>query len=224
VCKDFNIRQTSIETWLPFDQLNNTSTFDIKSLKARYGVGGCDLSSTTDLTAAKVIFMVPNDKNIYVLQMYWLPEDLIEQRSKEDKIPYTTWRDLGLLRTSEGNSVHPKHVTEWFIEVQQQLDIYIPWIGYDSWSAKYWVEEMQGYFGKESMIPVIQGKKTLSGPMKKLGADLESKLIIYNNNPIDKSEFFFPISSTSAIDLLILIGISEYKSNVVNSVVPLIVA
>ena len=186
VCKEFNIRETSIETWLTFDQLNNTSTFDIKSLKARYGVGGCDLSSTTDLTAAKVIFMVPNDKNIYVLQMYWLPEDLIEQRSKEDKIPYNTWRDLGLLRTSEGNRVHPKYVTEWFIEVQQQFDIYIPWIGYDSWSATYWVEEMQGYFGKESMIPIIQGKKTLSGPMKQLGADLESKLIIYNNHPIDK--------------------------------------
>jgi len=186
VCKEFNIRETSIETWLTFDQLNNTSTFDIKSLKARYGVGGCDLSSTTDLTAAKVIFMVPNDKNIYVLQMYWLPEDLIEQRSKEDKIPYNTWRDLGLLRTSEGNRVHPKYVTEWFIEVQQQYDIYIPWIGYDSWSATYWVEEMQGYFGKESMIPIIQGKKTLSGPMKQLGADLESKLIIYNNHPIDK--------------------------------------
>ena len=36
------------------------------------------------------------------------------------------------------------------------------------------------------MIPVIQGKKTLSAPMKTLGADLSSKLIIYNNNPVDK--------------------------------------
>jgi len=36
------------------------------------------------------------------------------------------------------------------------------------------------------MTPVIQGKKTLSGPMHKLAADLESKLIVYNNNPIDK--------------------------------------
>jgi phage terminase large subunit-like protein len=45
---------------------------------------------------------------------------------------------------------------------------------------------MAGYFGKEAMIPVIQGMKTLSGPMKGLGADLESKLIVYNNHPIDK--------------------------------------
>ena len=59
-------------------------------------------------------------------------------------------------------------------------------IGYDSWSAVYFVEDMQDYFGKKSMIPVIQGKKTLSAPMKAMGADLERKIIVYNNNPVDR--------------------------------------
>jgi phage terminase large subunit-like protein len=186
LCKDFNIRETSSEAWLPFEVILNKETYNLLDLKPKYGIGGADLSSTTDLTAAKVIFMVPNDKHVYVLQMYWLPEDLLEKRVKEDKIPYDIWRDMGLLRTCEGNSVHAKYVTEWFLEVMNEHGIYLPWIGYDSWSAKYWVEEMQGHFGEQSMIPIIQGKKTLSGPMKLLGADLESKLIIYNNNPIDK--------------------------------------
>jgi phage terminase large subunit-like protein len=184
--KDFNIRETSSEAWLTFEQLNNAETFDVKSLNPKYGIGGVDLSSTTDLTAAKVIFMVPDDPKIYVLQMYWLPEDLLEQRAKEDKIPYDIWHDMGLLRTTPGNSVHAKFVTEWFLEIQNEYDIYLPWIGYDSWSAKYWVEEMVGHFGKEAMVPVIQGKKTLSAPMKLLGADLEAKRIVYNNHPIDK--------------------------------------
>jgi phage terminase large subunit-like protein len=184
--KDFNIRETSSEAWLTFEQLNNQETFDVKVLKPTYGIGGVDLSSTTDLTAAKVIFMVPGNPKIYVMQMYWLPEDLLEQRAKEDKIPYDIWHEMGLLRTTPGNSIHPKFVTEWFLEVQNDFDIYMPWIGYDSWSAKYWVEEMQGYFGKEAMVPVIQGKKTLSAPMKLLGADIEAKQVIYNNNPIDK--------------------------------------
>ncbi len=186
VCKDFNIRETSSEAWLTFEQLDNRETFDLEKLKPRYGIGGCDLSSTTDLTAAKVIFQVPDDPHVYVLQMYWLPEDLLDQRVKEDKIPYDVWRDMGLLRTCPSNKVHAKYVTEWFKEIQEQHDIYIPWVGYDSWSATYFVEEMRGTFGKESMIPVIQGKKTLSAPMKQLGADLASKLIVYNNNPIDK--------------------------------------
>ncbi|PDY73619.1 terminase [Bacillus cereus] len=184
--KDFNIRETSTEAWLTFEQLNNKAKFDISALKPSYGIGGCDLSSTTDLTAAKVIFMVPDDPHIYVKQMYWLPEDLLEQRSKEDDIPYDLWHEQELLRTTPGNSVHYKYVTHWFLEMRDEFGIYLPWIGYDRWSANYWVEEMEGYFGKESMIPVAQGKQTLSSPMKLLGADLESKLVNYNNNPIDK--------------------------------------
>ena len=93
---------------------------------------------------------------------------------------------MGLLRTCPENKVHQKYVTEWFVELMNEYHIYIPWCGYDAWSAVYWVEEMRGYFGEEAMIPVVQGKKTLSGPMKQLAADLESKLIVYNNNPIDK--------------------------------------
>ena len=186
VCKDFNIRETNGEAWLTFDQLNNQEKFDIEELKPRYGIGGVDLASTTDLTAATVIFMLPNDDKIYVEQMYWLPEDLLEKRVVEDRVPYDQWKDLGLLRTTPGNKVHYKFVVDWFVEMQNEKDIYIPWIGYDSWSATYFVEEMKNYFGEQAMEPVIQGKKTLSSPMKSLGADLESKRIVYNNNPILK--------------------------------------
>lgn len=184
--KDFNIRDTSTEAWLTFEQIDNKETFNILELKPRYGIGGVDLSETTDLTSACVLFMIPSDDKIYFEHMYWLPEELLEQRAREDKVPYDIWHEMGLLRTTPGNTIHPKFVTQWFLEVQNELDIYLPWIGYDRWSAKYWVEEMEGYFGKTAMIPVAQGKKTLSGPMKKLGADLSSKKIIYNNNPITK--------------------------------------
>ena len=186
LCKEFNIRETSSEAWLTFEQVNNQTLFNLKELKPRYGIGGTDLSDTTDLTAAKVIFMVPNDEHIYVLQMYWIPEDLVEQKVRDDKIPYDIWIDQGLMRTCPGNKNHPKYVTKWFLEMQNDNDIYIPWTGYDAWSAAYWVDEMQQNFGKESMIAVHQGKKTLSAPMKSLGADLDKKLIVYNNNPIDK--------------------------------------
>lgn len=184
--KDFNIRETSKAAWLNFEDLNNEKMFNVVDLKPKYGIGGADLSKTTDLTAAKVIFMIPNDPNVYVLQMYWLPEELLEERVKEDKIPYDIWLQKGYLRVTPENSVHPKYVTEWFVELQEQYGIYLPYIGYDGWSAKYWVDEMAGYFGKQAMIPVIQGKKTLSAPMYQLEADLKSKKVIYNNNPIDK--------------------------------------
>ena len=186
VCKEFNVPETSTESWLTFEELDNRALFDLKELKPRYGIGGCDLSSTTDLTNATIIFMFPKDEHIYVLQMYWLPEDLLEKRVKEDKIAYDMWLEKGLLRVCPGNKIHYKYVKEWFLEVQNELDIYLMKCGYDSWSASYFVEDMENTFGKSVMEPVIQGKKTLSGPMKSLGADLSKKRIVYNNNPILK--------------------------------------
>jgi phage terminase large subunit-like protein len=206
--KDFNIRETSSEAWLTYEQLNNPATFDLSQLKPSYGIGGTDLSKTTDLTAAKVLFMLPNDPDIYVTQMYWLPEDLLEQRAKEDKIPYPLWEEQGLLRTTPGNKVHPKFVTEWYLELRDEHGIYLPWIGYDAWSAEYWVEEMSSYFGAESMIKVHQGKKTLSGPMYSLAADLEKKMINYNNNSIDK----WCLSNT-AVEIDKNLNIQPHKTN-----------
>lgn len=186
LCKEFNIPETSVESWLTYEQLNNTETFDIKKLKPRYGIGGADLSSTTDLTAAKMIFQLPGDRNIYVMSMYWMAEELVEKRVSEDRIPYDLWIEQGYVRTCPGNKIHAKYVTQWFEELQNEFDIYMFKCGYDAWSAVYWVEEMENTFGKGIMEPVRQGKKTLSNPMKSLKNDLESHIVIYNNNPVDK--------------------------------------
>ena len=46
-----------------------------------------------------------------------------------------------------------------------------------TWSASYWVDEIQDTFGKGVFVPVQQTMKTLSLPMKQLGADFDSKLM-----------------------------------------------
>ena len=187
LCKDFNVRETATEAFLTFEQLNNEATFDIGILKPRYGIGGIDLSATTDLTCATMLFKTLEDeKRFYVEQMYWIPEELLEKRVNEDKVPYDIWLKRGFVRVSPGNSIDYRLIVEWFEEMQNEKDIYLFKCGYDSWSAKYFVQDMINTFGEPTMEPVIQGKKTLSGPMKALGADLEAKLINYNNNPVLK--------------------------------------
>lgn len=189
VCKEFNIRETTGEAWLSFEDLHNTATHDIDILKPRYAIGGIDLSSTTDLTAAKLLYRVKDDPTIYTESMYWIPEDLLQQKVDEDMIPYDVWRDKGFIRTCPGNKINPHIVTEWFLEIKNDHDVYIPWIGYDSWSSAYWIDEMRSEFGKEAMIPVVQGYKTFTNPMKILGADLAAKRINYNCNPVDVWNF-----------------------------------
>lgn len=186
VTKDFNIRETTSEAWLTYEQLNNPATFDIAELKPSYAIGGADLSSTTDLTCATLLFMVPEDPHIYVKQMYWLPEDVLERRENEDHVRYTFWKEQGWLRTCPGNQIDYKHVVEWFVEMQNEHGIYLSFFGYDAWSAVYFIKDMESNFGSYGMEKVIQGKFSLSAPMKSLGADLEAKVINYNNNPILK--------------------------------------
>ena len=106
--------------------------------------------------------------------MYWLPSDLLEKRTEEDKIPYTTWYEQGLLRVSEGNKVNYKDIAKWMLEIQNELDIYVYKIGYDNWSSTYLIDELEQTFGKVTE-PVIQGAKTFSNPLKRVQAELESK-------------------------------------------------
>ena len=103
--KDFNIPETDESAWLNLEDIINETELEwiedkgkfkvtdlIKSgdkvdaqsryIKARYGVGGFDLSETTDLTCASVLFQVEDDPRIYMQQMYWIPEELMEIRTR----------------------------------------------------------------------------------------------------------------------------------------------
>jgi len=182
--KDFNLRDTVAGTWLTFDQINNEETFTMDDIRDTYAVGGADLSSTTDLTCATLLIMKPGSEKIYCLQQYFLPAELVEQRVKEDKIPYDKWAERGLLTLCEGNKVRYSDVTAWFLRMVNEYSIHPVWVGYDPWNSKYWVDEMEAYGFR--MEVVRQGAQTLSRPMKELAADLMAKRINYNNNPILK--------------------------------------
>ena len=180
LCKDFNVRQNTINAWLTFEDLNNEEIYT--DWKDCYCIGGCDLSSTTDLTCATILGVV--NKKIRIKQMYWIPANLLEKKVIDDKIPYDKWLKAGWLRLSGDSKIDYHDVTKWFLEEVQQNDLRPLWVGYDSWNAQFWCDEMtsEGF----TMQEVRQGYKTESAPLKQMKADLIDKKINYNNNPILK--------------------------------------
>lgn len=180
LCKDFNVRQNDTQSWLTFEELNNDKKYT--EFKDCYCIGGCDLSSTTDLTCATLLGY--QNGEIKVKQMYFIPSNNLEFKIKDDKIPYDKWLQAGWLRLSEGAKVDYHDVTKWFIEQVNEFDLRPLWVGYDSWNAQYWCDDMKenGF----DMVEVRQGAKTMSAPMKQMKADLIDKKINYNNNPILK--------------------------------------
>lgn len=188
--KDFNYPQTNEAAWLNFEDLDNKEKFDIKF---DYCIGGFDAADSIDLNAAKAICMRPGDDKIYVRQMYWLPQAVIDKYSNEgkrqgrDNVPYELWMSQGYLRTCPGNKCDKRIFLEWFKELRDVEDLYTMYIGYDPWHIDdTLLREFQMEFGKNSMIPIRQGVYTLSQPMKDLAADFKTHNIVYNNNPIDK--------------------------------------
>lgn len=184
LCKDFNIRENESNAWLSFEQIKNSATFDISEVYNTYAIGGCDLSATTDLTAATLLIRKPKDPTVYVLQQYFLPRARIEKLEEKNtnEAPYRLWAERGLLTVCEGNRVNYSDVTAWYCQMRDEHKIDAFKIGYDRALAGYWVEEMKS--NGFTMEPVAQGAFTWSQPMREMGAAFADKIVNYNNNPM----------------------------------------
>jgi len=184
LCKDFNIKQVDQGAWLSFDDLNNEVKYELSSIKNSYAIGGVDLSSTTDLTAAVLVIQKRDDNMKYVLAHFFMPSDVVKKRMEEDNVPYDIWIKRGFITLTEGSQNDFSLVTQWFMKMIQEHQIRPLWVGFDPWNSQYWIKEMEelGF----NMEKVRQGVYSLSEPMKQLEADLKNRMINYDNNPILK--------------------------------------
>lgn len=182
--KDFNIPENSADIWLPYEAIVNDTVVDMEFLKNSYAVGGCDLSSTTDLTCATLLIRKPEDSRFFILQKYFLPAGKVMQDEGKDKreAPYKKWEEQKWLQTSQGATVDFHQVTEWFVQMVREYNIRPLWIGYDAALSGYWREEMEEY-GFE-MEKIRQGPFTWTYPFKELGGLFADHRVCYQNNPM----------------------------------------
>lgn len=64
-----------------------------------------DLSTTTDITAFVILSEPDDDGNRFLKTFLFCPEETIDKRSKEDKVPYRYWCDAGFLIATPGDVV-----------------------------------------------------------------------------------------------------------------------
>lgn len=185
LCKDFNVKASGPETWLSYEDVESSATFDMQDVYNTYAVGGCDLSATTDLTCATLLIRRSrNDPIIYVLQHYFIPQKRIDQLDEHNtqEAPYKLWAERGLLTICEGARVDYSEVTAWFCQMRDEYKIDAFKVGYDRALAGYWVDEMKA--NGFDMCSVAQGPFTWSQPMREMGAAFTDKKVNYNKNPV----------------------------------------
>ncbi len=182
LAKDFNIKQNNAAAWLLAEEISNEETFDIEEFRGSFAIGGVDLSKSGDLACARALFMRGGKK--YTLSQYFIPESKLDTLSSEDLPKFKEWIRSGKITVSDGNENDFRLVTAWFVKMFKEFGIKFYKIGYDKWSAVYFVKEMEeiGF----DMVRVEQNWGPMSEPMKLVEADLRSKLLNYNHDSLDR--------------------------------------
>ncbi len=190
LCKDFNIKMNSAQSWLNLEDYDYNATYDLDSFRGAIAIGAVDLSETTDLTCAKVLFMKPDDNTKYIHTMYFIPESKLEDSDdKNAGAKYRAWATAGLITITEGNDIDLSRVADWFYQLYQEHNIKLWKCGYDQKFAKDFLHRMEFYGWSKSggdMVMILQNAQTLSNAIKLLEADFTHKLVNYNNNDVDK--------------------------------------
>lgn len=193
LAKDFNIKQNEVTSWLDYEDYNYESEYDIEKLRGRIAIGAVDLAETTDLCAAKVMVMLPEDSNKYILSHYFIPETKLEESNDERSgAKYKEWRDAGLLTVTEGADVDLAVVADWFYKIYTDYGIKLWKCGYDQRFSKDWINRME-YYGwmktggdDTDLVMINQNAPTLSTAIKLTESELKRSLVRFNNNDMDR--------------------------------------
>lgn len=189
--KDFNIKQNAVESWLNIEDYTYPATFNVEDFRGAFCLGEVDLAETTDLCCAKALVMKPNDPTKYIITKYFIPESKLDPENDDHAAgaKYAEWAKAGYIEVGEGNDLDLTKVADWFYYLQKSLGIKLYKCGYDQRFAKDFLTQMENYgwmkqYGDVEMI--LQNAETLNNAILLVEADLKSKLINYNENPVDR--------------------------------------
>lgn len=181
--KDFNMPQSASSAWLEESIIvNNVGTFDLKDFTGAFYISGNDFAETTDLCSSTILLKKPNDKKTYFHTHYWIPSSKLETTT--DEADYGKWKKAGWITVVDGNSVDSSLVADWHYQLLLDYDLKPFKSGYDNRFAKDFQNRYIEIFGDKITVNIPQEFKVLNNPTKTLEADMRSKLINYQENPV----------------------------------------
>jgi phage terminase large subunit-like protein len=171
--------------WLPMDKWDScTVPVRRRDLLGRTCYGGLDLSSNRDLTAFVLVFPPESeaDDDLWrVVCHFYVPENNIMQRAKDDRVPYDLWRDRGFITATTGDVVDYEFIRRDVNRAADDFDLRE--VAYDPWGAVKLAVELDSQDGIV-MVEHRQGYKSMSPPMKELDKLVRAEQIAHGGNPV----------------------------------------
>jgi phage terminase large subunit-like protein len=147
--------------------------------------GGLDLSETNDLTAMVLIGKVENVW--HARAWFWLPEEGLADRARNDHVPYDQWFSEGLIETVPGSSIGYDLVAPRVIEITKAHKIRK--IGFDRWNFKHfkpWL--LAGGIPERTIedqwVEFGQGTASMSPALRELEGRILNRELAHGNNPV----------------------------------------
>jgi phage terminase large subunit-like protein len=141
-----------------------------------------DLAATRDLTALVLAF--PDDDGQVVIRChFYLPSDGLADRAERDRVPYTVWRDQGLLTVTPGATTDPKFVAAEVARVAARYSLQA--LAYDRWRIEtFKVALAEEGVSELELIPHGQGFKDMAPAIDLLEHAVAERRLAHGMNPI----------------------------------------
>ena len=132
---------------------------DAEAFQAGSRFVGLDLSARNDLTAA--VEVVRDDSGVvHVRAHFWVPEDGLRERSRNDRVPYDVWAEQGFLRLVPGRSVDYAFVARDLGEILGEATD--PVVAFDRWRIDLFQKELTAQGIELPLVPFGQGFKDMA--------------------------------------------------------------
>lgn len=143
--------------------------------------GGLDLSSVSDLTA---LVLVDEDGGVH--PTFWLPGEGLEEKARNDRVPYDVWARQGLLETTPGRAIEYEYVAEYLRGVFDRCRVQA--IAFDRYNMRFlrpWLEKV-GFTDEEleRFVEFGQGFVSMSPALRELEARLLERKLRHGNHPV----------------------------------------
>jgi phage terminase large subunit-like protein len=140
---------------------------------------GLDLSSTSDITAFVLVF-IDEEENIHVVARFWIPEDQMLVRTRDQGLKYEQWVKEGYIEATPGNTID----YDWIFEqIEKDADMFdIDQIAFDRWGAARVATVLENM--GMTMVKFGQGDVSMNPPMQELERLVLTEKIQHGNNPV----------------------------------------
>ena len=141
-----------------------------------------DMAATRDLTALVAVFP-HDDGSIDALSWFYLPGDGLADRGERDRVPYTVWRDQGVLTATPGAATDPRFIAATVAQLCSRFKVQA--LAYDRWR----IETFKMALADEGvtdldMVEHGQGYRDMAPAVDVLERVVAERKLRHGNNPI----------------------------------------